>query len=139
MVTHFLDGFFQSQSATSSGPAQIYSDGPTNNLDGSAVGANPAWRSTLWEILYTGRPWLAGTSVGKQNAITSGVHSAMDELRAITPGGGCYVTEADALEEDWQEAFFGSNYLRLLSIKNRYDPTNFFNCYKCVGWNGPSE
>jgi hypothetical protein len=27
MVTHFLDGFFQSQSATSSGPAQIYSDG----------------------------------------------------------------------------------------------------------------
>jgi hypothetical protein len=43
MVTHFLDGFFQSQSDTSSGPAQIYSDGPTNNPDGNAVGANPAW------------------------------------------------------------------------------------------------
>jgi FAD/FMN-containing dehydrogenase len=59
----------------------------------------------------------------------------MDPLREITPGGGCYMNEADYLEVDWQTAFFGSNYNRLLEIKRQYDPTNFFNCWKCVGWN----
>lgn len=63
----------------------------------------------------------------------------MDNLRDITPGGGCYFNEADYLEDDWQTAFFGQNYNTLLSIKDKYDPTTFFNCWKCVGWTGPSE
>lgn len=49
----------------------------------------------------------------------------MDRLRELTPGGGCYMNEADYLEENWQTAFFGTNYDRLLRIKQQYDPSNF--------------
>lgn len=36
------------------------------------------------------------------------------------------MNEADDLEDDWQTAFIGNNYNRLLGIKNHYNPTNFF-------------
>jgi len=71
--------------------------------------------------------------------IAQAVHLAAEPLRALTPGGGCYVNEADQLEVDWQTAFFGSNYPKLLAIKNKYDPTNFFNVYKGVGWTGETD
>jgi hypothetical protein len=57
----------------------------------------------------------------------------------ITPGGGCYINEADYLEVDWQTAFFGSNYKKLLRIKQKYNSGNLFNCWKCVGWTGANE
>jgi FAD/FMN-containing dehydrogenase len=43
------------------------------------------------------------------------------------------------IEDDWQTALFGSNYNRLAGIKKQYDPSNFFNCWKCVGWTGADE
>ena len=49
------------------------------------------------------------------------------------------MNEADYLEIVWQTAFFGSNYDKLLSIKNKNNPGNFFNCWKCVGWTGADE
>jgi hypothetical protein len=49
------------------------------------------------------------------------------------------MNDADYLEVDSQTAFFGSNYNKLLSVKNKYDPNIFFNCGKCVGWSGADE
>nr|UYO77233.1 FAD-dependent isoamyl alcohol oxidase [Trichoderma psychrophilum] len=43
-------------------------------------------------------------------------------MDAATPGGNVYLNEANHLYEDWKENFFGPNYNRLLSIKNKYDP-----------------
>ena len=37
-----------------------------------------------------------------------------------------YMNEADVLEDDWQQAFYGSNYGRLLDIKRAYDPSGIF-------------
>lgn len=45
-------------------------------------------------------------------------------LAAITPGGGAYLNEADYAQANFQEAFYGSNYGKLLSIKQKYDPNN---------------
>ena len=39
----------------------------------------------------------------------------------------------DRYEPDWQNAFWGSKYGRLLAIKRRVDPTNLFVCNRCVG------
>lgn len=36
-------------------------------------------------------------------------------------------------EPDWQNVFWGAKYDRLLSIKERIDPTNLFVCNRCVG------
>ncbi|HEU0022005.1 MAG TPA: FAD-binding oxidoreductase [Dehalococcoidia bacterium] len=40
--------------------------------------------------------------------------------------GGVYVNHLDAEEADRIQAAYGSNYERLLAIKNKYDPTNLF-------------
>jgi len=61
------------------------------------------------------------------------VNDAMDIIKRATPGAGSYSTEADFFLEDWQEAQWGSNYARLLRIKRRYDPRNFFRVHHGVG------
>jgi FAD/FMN-containing dehydrogenase len=37
---------------------------------------------------------------------------------------------------DWKERYWGGleNYNKLLAVKNKYDPDNFFSCYHCVGY-----
>lgn len=145
LVTAFLAGLQASQNpldVVKPIAAQIYVTGPSGpsvpNKDNAATGVNPAWRDELWEVVYAGG-WVQGTPQAAQDYISQTVHTAMDNLRVLTPGGGCYMNEADVLEDDWQTAFFGSNYNKLLNIKNTYDPTNFFNCWKCVGWTGSYE
>jgi hypothetical protein len=41
--------------------------------------------------------------------------------------------KADAFEPDFQQAFWGENYPRLLSIKRETDPTDLLWCRACVG------
>jgi hypothetical protein len=95
---------------------QVYATGPADHDYNSATGVNPAWRGSLWEVVYAGG-CVQGIPQALQDAVTQNVHVGMDKLRQITPGGGCYVNEADYLEEDWQTAFFGSNYNRLLRLR----------------------
>jgi hypothetical protein len=45
-------------------------------------------------------------------------------LAAITPGGGAYLNEADYSQPNFQEAFYGSNYPKLLATKRKYDPND---------------
>ena len=61
------------------------------------------------------------------------VDAAMQRLRDATPGAGSYVNETDYFEPDWQHAFWGDNYPKLLAIKRAYDPHNLFTCHHCVG------
>ena len=56
-------------------------------------------------------------------------------LKALTPGSGVYMNEADFREQDWQQTFFGANYGRLLSIKKKYDPKSIFYAPTAVGSN----
>ncbi|KAK3596579.1 hypothetical protein CHS0354_015112 [Potamilus streckersoni] len=48
-------------------------------------------------------------------------------------GNGVYLNEAAYDLDNWQDAFWGIHYHRLLKIKEKWDPTNFFTCYHCVG------
>lgn len=61
------------------------------------------------------------------------VHRCMNELRAVAPGGGSYVSESNFFEEDWQHSYWGSNYVRLASVKKKYDPTGLFFVHNGVG------
>lgn len=55
------------------------------------------------------------------------------ELKALTPGSGVYLNEADFLEADWKESFYGVNYARLRSIKKKYDRREVFYAPTAVG------
>jgi hypothetical protein len=57
-------------------------------------------------------------------------------LREVTPSGGTYGNEADPAEPDWQNAFWGKNYERLLQIKKKVDPTELFYVHHGVGSEG---
>jgi FAD/FMN-containing dehydrogenase len=61
------------------------------------------------------------------------ISKAMDELLKIVPGPGSYVSESDFFERSWQQSFWGSNYRRLLAVKQKYDPTGLFFVHHGVG------
>jgi hypothetical protein len=64
------------------------------------------------------------------------VRLCMDELRAVAGNGGAYVSESNFFEKDWQHAYWGTNYERLLSIKKKYDPSGLFFVHNGVGTEG---
>ncbi|CAZ84751.1 unnamed protein product [Tuber melanosporum] len=55
------------------------------------------------------------------------------QLRELAPESGAYLNEADANEPNFQREFYGENYSRLLSIKNKYDPAGIFYALTAVG------
>ncbi|MGA8489804.1 MAG: BBE domain-containing protein [Terriglobales bacterium] len=49
------------------------------------------------------------------------------------PDDGAYVSESNFFQENWQRAYWGSNYARLASVKKKYDPTGLFIVHNGVG------
>jgi hypothetical protein len=67
------------------------------------------------------------------------VHRCMNELRAVAPRSGAYVSESNFFEEDWQHSYWGRNYARLALVKKKYDPTGLFFVHNGVSseeWSG---
>ena len=61
------------------------------------------------------------------------VAAAMVELRKATPHAASYVAESSYFETDWQNAYWGANYVRLLAVKGKYDPSGLFFVHHGVG------
>ena len=66
----------------------------------------------------------------------SRVDAAMRALRVCAPSTGAYVNECDYFQDDWQRAFWGPHYERLLAVKRRYDPAGLFTVHHGVGSEG---
>ena len=64
------------------------------------------------------------------NVVTDGLVSI---LKKVAPGSGTYMNEADVREKKWQRSFFGANYPRLLTLKNKLDPERVFYAKTAVG------
>jgi hypothetical protein len=54
------------------------------------------------------------------------IHKSVNQLRAIVSADGAYVSESNFFQENWQHAYWGSNYARLARVKRKYDPTGLF-------------
>jgi hypothetical protein len=61
------------------------------------------------------------------------MNTTVQYLRTLDPDSGAYINEADPYEPNWQQAFWGSNYERLLEIKRKVDPADVLWCQPCVG------
>jgi FAD/FMN-containing dehydrogenase len=75
----------------------------------------------------------AGAPDSDARARADRVKAAMTALRAAVPETGAYLNECDYFQENWQQAFWGSNYPRLAEIKKRYDPDGLFTVHHGVG------
>lgn len=101
--------------------------------EGNAV--LPAWRDALSHTIVFAL-WPETFTPAEQMAFRHDFATGsrgMRLLRDATPGSGSYMSESDRLEPDFQDAFFGGNYARLLAIKNKYDPLGVFFASTGVG------
>ena len=79
--------------------------------------------------LYYGAP----VDLPDARARAAKVQAAMKALRACAPKTGAYFNECDFFQPDWQRAFWGKNYPKLLAVKRRYDPDGLFYVHHGVG------
>jgi FAD/FMN-containing dehydrogenase len=118
---------------------QIVFETPVSNPDTDhKTSALPAWRDAIWHVIHVGE-WYEPLAPSALEQTTDVFLEILEPLKKLSPGGGAYFNEAHYGEPDWETTFFGENYGRLLQIKNRYDPTHIFDCWKCVGWRGEQE
>lgn len=80
-------------------------------------------------------PGIAGhePNLTEARSQTQQVRAAMAPLLALSARPASYLSETDYFLEEWQEAFWGTNYPRLRRIKERYDPTGLFFVHHGVG------
>jgi hypothetical protein len=104
--------------------------GPFGGGDNAVL---PAWRdaivSATLEVPFCFEdPW--ADVFGELNLITDVLQPAIEEA---TPGMGTYINEGDFRQPNWKDVFYGANYDKLLSIKQKWDPEGLFYCTVAVG------
>lgn len=97
---------------------------------GAENAVNPAWRKNRMHAMLMDQTPLQSTA---RDTMMQGY---MDLLRDASPSAGSYMNEGDPGEPNWQQAFFGSNYPRLLQIKQARDPWGLFWAPTTVGSEG---
>jgi hypothetical protein len=72
--------------------------------------------------------WKNGTSTQDIRAVQRSFREIQLPILEKIAGshGGAYSSEADVLEKDFQNVFYGHSYARLGRVKNKYDPNDLF-------------
>lgn len=100
---------------------------------GADSAVNPAFRDTVMHcVIYDFAP-SSGVTPAADLAARARLSQYTDYLRSVTPGSGAYINEADVLEPNWQQSFFGDNYGKLVGIKEKWDPWGLFWAPATVG------
>lgn len=63
----------------------------------------------------------------------SAVAKSMKEFRTLAADSGSYVSESDFFDPQWQQSYWGPNYVRLAAVKKKYDPDGVFFVHHGVG------
>lgn len=96
-------------------------------------GVLPAWRTSYFSNIVA-RGYPIGTPRSAVESIQDDItYVKTAAMKTLAPNTGSYMNEADRLDPDWKADFYGSNYQKLLSIKQKYDPSSVFYCPTCVG------
>lgn len=94
---------------------------------------NPAWRKTSLHAIQA-ITWSTDANITTiAESSLKLTNDWMQRWRDVSPDAGAYMSEADILEPDFQQAFYGDNYARLYSLKQRYDPRSLFYAPTGVG------
>lgn len=107
----------------------------TANADKVDSAVNPAWRKAISHLLFT-RSWKADATPAEQQAIIKNMTDVEIPILRSVEGEdqmGAYMNEANGYEPGFQAAFWGANYPRLYSLKQKWDPKGLFISRKGVG------
>jgi len=107
---------------------------------GSEIPINPVVQHAFGLIIIAGgelnvHEGLRGHEPNKAQARSESakITQAMDLIRAIAPESGAYCSEMSYFASNWQTDAWGNNYPRLLTLKQKYDPTGLFMAHHYVG------
>ncbi|KAI1306362.1 putative 6-hydroxy-D-nicotine oxidase [Xylaria venustula] len=103
---------------------------------GVSNAVNPAWRENLFYIIV-GSAWTDASTPAEIEAANKAItNDTGAKVRSISQGSGSYLNEADVAEPNFQQSFWGTNYDRLLEIKQQVDPWDTFWAPTAVGSEG---
>lgn len=108
-------------------PYNIAPSGRTDNA------VNPAWREAIAYVIMGNTFNYSQSAEEIMESRYNFTEGPMQRLRDVSVGAGAYGNEGDRLEPNFQWAYFGSNYPRLLELKQRFDPFNLFYAVTSVG------
>ncbi|KJA21009.1 hypothetical protein HYPSUDRAFT_188119 [Hypholoma sublateritium FD-334 SS-4] len=108
------------------------------DYDEHGTSINPAWRDAVWSS-FMSYSWNFDATLAEKIGQYQKLKRLWTPVRARTPGAAVYMNEADIYEPDYENAFWGPHYERLLSIKHKYDPHHLLDCWRCVGWKGAQD
>lgn len=104
---------------------------PKSGYPNNAV--NPAWRETVLHAIQA-IMWDEDGDIAAISAASEKLtYDWMETWRAASPGAGAYMSEADILEPNFQQAFYGTNYASLYQYKKTVDPWGLFYAATAVG------
>lgn len=94
---------------------------------------NPAWRDVLlFAIMFV--TWNETAPVEQVERLSRNLTEVWNPTwKALTPGSGTYMSEADYIEPNWQDSFHGDKYAKLLEVKRKWDPDCVFWAREAVG------
>jgi len=84
----------------------------------------------------TSTTWTPLNKAEKDAAISRLTNTTLQYLHDFDPNSGSYVNKASPCDLEYQNAFWESNYARLVEIKRAVDPEDVFWCQLCVGGEG---
>ncbi|KAK0432921.1 FAD binding domain protein [Armillaria borealis] len=93
----------------------------------------PSWRETQSSLaIYL--PWNdTGTFAQYEEQQHTMTNVFMESLKSVSPRSGAYLNEADIFDPDWKNTFYGSNYQKLLHVKDTWDPDQLLYGSTAVG------
>lgn len=103
---------------------------------GADSGVNPAFRRTVMHGEGWEGPESTTPPVEDMVANHARFRRYFQGFIDVSPGAGSYINEADAGEPEWQQAFYGDKYERLLGIKRARDPWDLFLAAVSPGMDG---
>ncbi|KAH7328753.1 hypothetical protein B0I35DRAFT_418225 [Stachybotrys elegans] len=102
--------------------------GAMTRIAPDATSVNPTWREAMsWVVLPVTGPWSGLTT--EQGELLADANRRLQEVF----GSPSYYNEQSGGLINWQDSWWGTNYDRLLSIKQQIDPDGVFSCPLCVG------
>ncbi|KAB8209196.1 hypothetical protein BDV34DRAFT_232818 [Aspergillus parasiticus] len=97
---------------------------------------NPAWRRTVMHALSSVN-WSPNARAQEIAAARHNfTYGHMQRWRDVSPSAGAYLGESDCMEPDFQQAFYGEHYGRLLKLKREVDLGDVFWAATAVGSEG---
>ncbi|KAB5559638.1 hypothetical protein GE09DRAFT_1172619 [Coniochaeta sp. 2T2.1] len=112
-----------------------YHQAPRNRANANNA-VNSAFRQVICFLVFGGTLAPNPTPAQVKAASEELQNEIIAPFRAVAPeseGGGAYLNEANVDEPQWQAAFYGTHYPRLLELKRKYDPKDVFYATTAVG------